>query len=350
MTYEPRTPEQIEAEIEAERSKLGQTLHSIQDRVSMDHVMRNVSDTVAEQGAEIGQAAYRTIRRNPTAAALAVGGLAWLIASNARAPSRREPVHDPYAPYAHTRPPVGRDTGAPYPTATGGYPGQTGTHVDGKDSPWDRAQAGVKERAEEARASAEAGYHKARSEAEMRYERGKSRLRQGRDRVQATARDLRDRIKDGTENMSEEARQRVIAARTRAYEAQVRAEYYAREGGRRAGRFYDEQPLVAGAIALGIGAAIGGALPRTRREDAAFGAWRDELFDEAARVYQEEREKLGEVADATAQEARKQAKEAAHDVGEKAGDAAKSVEDRAKSVANKAEKEARDKNLGQVKH
>src|SRR5690606_2721174 len=96
----------------------------------------------------------------------------------------------------------------------------------------------------------------------------------------ASAAELRHRISEGTEDLSSTARKRVIDARTRAYEAQLRAEHYAAHQRERASDFFEEQPLVAGALALAVGAAIGGLLPRTRREDSAIGSYRDQVFDE----------------------------------------------------------------------
>ncbi len=166
----------------------------------------------------------------------------------------------------------------------------------------------------------------------------------------ASAAELRERITDGTRDLSEQARARVLAARTRAYEAQLRAEHYARRGRDKAADLYEDQPVVAGALALAFGAAVGAMLPSTRREDDAFGGYRDELFEEAERIYREEREKIADVARTTADEAKRVARETADDLksdaqrtlneaGTKAKDAARDVADTAKSEADK-------KNLG----
>ena len=125
--------------------------------------------------------------------------------------------------------------------------------------------------------------------------------------------------------MSEAARERVIAAREAALEAYHSAEESARRnwrrGSRAAGDFFEEQPLVAGAIAVAVGAAIASALPRTRYEDEHLGKYRDDLMDEAERVYREESEKVRHVAEAAVGEARN----IAHETADKVRDAAEKV-------------------------
>lgn len=78
----------------------------------------------------------------------------------------------------------------------------------------------------------------------------------------------------------------------------------ARKGRERAIDMFDEQPLIAGALALAVGVAIGAALPRTGFDDAHFGAQSDELIHEAERIFAEERAKIGAVAGAAMDEAR----------------------------------------------
>ena len=98
------------------------------------------------------------------------------------------------------------------------------------------------------------------------------------------------------------------------------------------------------------GAAIGGALPSTRREDEAFGSYRDQLFTEAQRVYEEERSRLAEVARDTADEAKAQARDLAdtvkEDVRHAAGDVRDKARDAVENVADTARKDAKEKGVG----
>mgnify|MGYP001950128719 CR=1 FL=1 len=92
-----------------------------------------------------------------------------------------------------------------------------------------------------------------------------------------------------------------------------------------------DQPLVMGAIAVAIGAAIGGALPRSRTEDRLVGAYSDRLYRQAKGA-----------AGAVADEAREMAGEAVEEAKDKASEAADRVERKAPSASEMAE-EAKDK-------
>ncbi|WP_316016107.1 DUF3618 domain-containing protein, partial [Roseobacter sp. HKCCA0434] len=90
MPTDHRSPEEIERDIERERSELKGTISDIQDRFSVDGVVREVSEQLREHGGEIGRSLSRSVRDNPTALALTGIGLAWLIFGNER--DRREPL------------------------------------------------------------------------------------------------------------------------------------------------------------------------------------------------------------------------------------------------------------------
>ncbi|PRY93743.1 uncharacterized protein DUF3618 [Hasllibacter halocynthiae] len=165
----------------------------------------------------------------------------------------------------------------------------------------------------------------------------------------ASAASLRDNLMEGTEDMDDHGKDRVAEARARAYAAQAWAEEKARNARSGANDFFSEQPLVAGAIAVAVGAAVGGMLPRTRREDEVFGAYRDQLFDEAERVFQEERSRIEAAAIAAVDEAKTVAKEAAGQMtgGRGAEETVHDAEVQARSAVDRvaeAAKEAHDRN------
>lgn len=147
----------------------------------------------------------------------------------------------------------------------------------------------------------------------------------------------------------------MIAARKAAVQARDAAASYTRQGRERATDIFEEQPLIAGALALALGAALGAALPRTRVEDQYLGDQSDHLMEEAERIFEEEKQKLGRVAKAATAEAKSvvsEAKENADDAAP-AETAAQAVADKAKSagrrVVDAAETEAKRQNLGDVK-
>ena len=170
----------------------------------------------------------------------------------------------------------------------------------------------------------------------------------------------RERLARGTEDLSEAARERVINARARAVEMARRAETAARRNYARSRDFtqdfIEEQPLVAGALAVAVGAALAGALPRTRQEDELLGATRDDLFDEAERIFQEERQKVERVAQAAvdeagaiAQEKRDKIDAAAPGSKSAAEAAADEVRDAGERVKEAARQKAEEERLGNPK-
>ena len=166
---------------------------------------------------------------------------------------------------------------------------------------------------------------------------------------------LYDRLSEGTENLSDEARQRVMAARERALDMRDAAMDYTRQGATRARDLIEEQPLIGAAIALAVGAAVGAALPRSRMEDEYFGERSDELFHEAERIYEEEKQKLVAVAGAATDEARNIANEVRTNAENAApgGSVSQAIVDKARSsaerIADAARSEADKQNLGDVK-
>ena len=181
------------------------------------------------------------------------------------------------------------------------------------------------------------------------WDRATGAVQHGWENVMARAADLRDNLMEGTEGMDHEGQDRVARARARAYAAQAKAEMMASRAKREAAGFFYEQPLVTGALALAAGAALGAALPRTRREDEAFGSYRDQLFEEAERVYSEERARVEAGAAAALREAKQVAvdaknqltsgldgEETVHEAESKARGAVQRISDAAKDGASKA--------------
>lgn len=170
--------------------------------------------------------------------------------------------------------------------------------------------------------------------------------------VSETASAIGSRIAAGTEMLSEEARQRVIAARRAAIAAGQTTQRSLRRGRQTAGDFFADQPLVVGALAVALGAAIGGLMPRSKFEDETFGSHRDRLVHEADRILEEEKRKLGAVAQTAVGEARdivSSKVEAVNKVtGERslAGTALDEAKRVGKRVADAAVEAAQDEKLG----
>ncbi|WP_179378796.1 DUF3618 domain-containing protein [Jannaschia marina] len=304
-----QSPDDIERDIEAERAALARSLDALQRQLSPEAMMDQVSSFARENGSELADNAMRKARENPLALALTGAGLAWLIAG----PAKR--VHAP----------------APR-TAAVGYDDRDYEQVDGL-------------RTEEPSESFEARLARLeQDDFDPAVHAGAMPPRRPKTETSRGEQSLRDRLMEGTEMMTEAARERVIAAREAAIAAERRLEARARDYGHAGREAYDSQPLIGVLVAFGVGALAGALLPRTRTEDAYLGETRDRAVAEAERIYLAEAAKLRAVADAAMAEARATATEAFHEVkrevptGEAAVD---TVEGKARAALDRTAKAAK---------
>lgn len=408
MTSDTRSPEEIEREIERERAGLSNTLDDLQDRFSVETLARQFTDQFREHGGDIGRSVSDAVKRNPVALALTGVGLAWLMMGDRTGGQRhhtsvRRVRHVDYG-HQHDddridmdydgRMSSSRGYDASNPTShrarsLGPQPGNpnkpyySGRNNDYQNTPsWARVDhdddhegMGSKLRgaasgagssisgaasatADTARNAGSAVAGTAKGAASSVSQTGKSIAEGARgmaNDASERAAAWRARLSEGTEHLTEEARNRVVAARERAVEARRAAASYTRQGRDRAVDIFEEQPLIAGALAVALGAALGAALPRSRMEDEYLGEHSDHLMHEAERIFDEEKAKLGKVAQAAKDEAAKIAREAKQNADDAApaDTAAQAVMDKAKSsgkrIADAAEAEAKKQNVGDTK-
>ena len=343
MSSDTRTPDDIERDIADQRAQMSGTIEDLQKKFSVDAIVNDVGAMFRDQGGDLGRKISQTVGRNPAAVALVGVGLAWLFIGQDRkdpAPDRRSGAGGRNTGYsrasswegAHTRPNGGDRSwygSGPVAHADGfaGHRAQGGYGEDGSNGVTDRIQTA---------ASAASG---AVSDAAGS--------------LGDSARRLTDRLSHGTEALSEDARERVVAARRAAHEARLSAEDAMNTAGRSAVSFFEDQPLVVGALAAAVGAAIAGALPHSRVEDDAMGNSSDRLFAEAEAVFREERDKAMAVLRSAATDVREEVMEAGSDLkellpeGQNVGDViADRTAQAAARVADGAREEAEARNLG----
>lgn len=344
---EGRSSAEIEREIEAERGALAGTIRDLRDSVSLEAVVHRVADGLRDNGSDIAGAVSRQVRENPLGVALTGIGLAWLMMGPRRSPDRRRlpPPHDSYyddddmdwEADLGTRRAGAADFGSDDRFgSTGDRFGSGGdTFGSADDDGFGDLYGSPRPQFESSRNGSGDGdgsgqglgsrASAAMGRAAERIGGGARRARSGAsdraDRVRAGAGRLRARMDHGLEGFSQAARERVLAARKAAVDARENAERAARQGRQKMADAYDNAPLVTGALALAVGAALGSLLPRTETEDDLMGAESDRLMDDAMRIYDEEKARLK---DAGAQVA-EAGKKAAGDVADAAGQAASSV-------------------------
>lgn len=407
MTNNTKSPEEIEREIERERAGLTDTLDDLKERFSVDAVARQVTEHFREHGGEIGRSLSDAAKRNPVALAVTGVGLAWLMFGDKSGEKRESHNYDRYDrvgavarddygddygvtadrngsrrsikptdsrsnPASGSLGPQPGDRSKPYYSGHYAQPDSTPLWVqpasdrddgddtdDGLRTKMNDAASGTREQASNA-ASLVAGSARsagatiaqtAKDGASVVSDTGNGVIDGARNlalSVSDQAAALKARLAEGTEELSEEARNRVVAARESAIEARDAAMTYARQGRDRATDIFEDQPLIAGALAVALGAALGAALPRSRMEDEYLGAQSDQLMHEAERIFAEEKQKLGKVAKAATQEA----KNVVRDVKDEAEKIATSLMDKAKEsgerFADAVESEAKEQNVGGV--
>ncbi|WCR10320.1 DUF3618 domain-containing protein [Paracoccus stylophorae] len=353
MTNETRSPEEIEREIEQQRSELTSTLDDLQDRFSIDGLVRQIGEQFREHGGDMSRSITNQIKANPIPLALTGIGLAWMMFGNSRPPAPASPgrVEEDYrrARLDHDRP-YTRPTSQVAPTRAGPAWARDDHDVQGGS---DGYGSSIGDTARSGAQSVKDGLSSAGSAASDAASSAGSTIAEGAESVRDSVAAAGNRIAEGTEALTEEGRKRVIAARQKALEMRRSTSQSVAQGADAAADFYDRQPLVVGALALAFGAALGGALPRTRVEDDLMGEQSDHLIEEAERIFEEEKAKAKQVAESVTDEVKDIASEtksqidsdapgdktAAEALGDKAKDAARRVEDTAKTAA-------KDENLG----
>ncbi len=342
------SPDVIESQIDAKRADISRTLSQLEQRFSPNQMM----DYVKDNGGEIADNLGRSFKRNPVPFVLTGIGLAWLMSSTRGAGSdadydryrsryygddARDRFDDDYgydtayapaydAEYSANRAggvsdttPYARGgyasgTGTTYATGTGHGSGSADTGDDDGPSLLDKARAkaselgdgigdgvdSMKRRASSARDGSAEHYERMRTDARYR-----------------------------AETMRRDASRRYASMSASGRDAAYRARRNMKSGMESASDFLQEQPLVAAALGIGIGAVLGALLPATRTEDRYLGEYSDEARDRASDVAAEQAERL-----------RGEAERVAHDASESVQHGLENARKTAESELEKARVQA----------
>jgi uncharacterized protein YjbJ (UPF0337 family) len=298
-----RETERLQGEIGATRAEMSQTIDAIQEKLSPDHVGEQVQ-RVAEQvktqvresvqeiageardairGATIGRVenmiadardtAFEVkdgfldrVRENPVPAAIAGLGLAWLLMSDSGRSRHRMARRDRRDSRYYYRPEERHDHAGYEARYVERYPAGSGRREDMVDQARETV-GGVAE--------------------------------QARETVGEVAGQAREVVGDAAERARAQAEQLAGGAQELIGDAAEEAERRARMARYRFDDALGSSPLALGAIAIGLGAAIGLAVPSTERENELLGETRDRLMARARDVVGEAaedvREQAGEV-------------------------------------------------------
>jgi hypothetical protein len=313
---------ELEREVNAERENISNTVDALMSKASMNNVVEEIVKVISENGGLASRNLGRTLRDNPLPALLTGVGLAWLMAGGGGPRLHRsdrarwdddrtyEPDYDrdydEYADYGEEEAYALSQTGevptptTPYDVSSGhgtayaaGDPLGAGTQYEpGSSTP---SKPGMGERLSGAAGKAREGAGAAAEGARQRA---------------AAASSAAGRAFGSAGSALRGAGE---AARDRAYRARRSTMHAGRYGRDNLESLMQDHPLVFGAVAVAIGAAIGGALPRSETEDRMFGEQSVKLKDSARRMAETEGRKAEAVATAVAHEAMNMVDEAAAD-------------------------------------
>lgn len=332
MAEDAKTSSEIEREIEEERGALANSIEALQNSLMPENLVSGAASAIRESGGDLFRATSKAARDNPLAFAVAGAGLTMMLAGIG--------AKKAYDARQEASPKVGHAP-ATHHTATWFRETSEGSFDERVAS----ADEAIRRRDYASRSAADeyaTFWQKARKAAKSAYGSATAGLDAGQ---------MRARLADGTEHMTEAARERVMRARAKAISAQEALEAKARKGGDDLMNLMKDEPLIAGALVLAAGAAIGALLPRSSVENRYVGEQRDRLLARADEIFREEAAKLKAVGEAAVAEGRAviedrvdAAYEAAEESIDTAADNAGDVLDRAK----RSYKAARDKVEGTI--
>jgi ElaB/YqjD/DUF883 family membrane-anchored ribosome-binding protein len=250
--------ERTRAEIERTRADMSETVDAIQDRLSPESLKEQAKDRVKEatvgKAQEAGSGIVDTIRANPLPAALTGIGLGWLLV-NAR---RQSPAQGSYraGAYPYDYPPSYDERGSSGPS-----PGQA--------------------------------------------------VERARDRAGETATQVQDKAGQVAGQAQDKVGQVASQAQDRVNRLGNQARYQAQRASGGFQRMLQENPLAVGALGIGVGAAVGLAIPETTKEHEVMGEARDTFVEKAQEKAQDAQERVQQVA----QEAQSAAQQEAENQG-----------------------------------
>ncbi|MDW5375893.1 DUF3618 domain-containing protein [Halomonas sp. HP20-15] len=253
-----RNPEEIEADIAQHRERLDESLEELEERYSPQQLINRTFDYVRHGGAnEFAANLSETIKQNPAPFLITSVGLGWLIWSSQRS--------------VNSRPQSGNATRgieAYYPSKPVGTANKPVGTTGDNDSHGRGRTAAAKEKAQH---------------------------------MSDKAQHMSGSVKDRAREMSDGMRERTSRVRAGSRNAMHGASSRAQNLGQQTTHFIKEHPVMAGALGIAVGAAIGSLLPSTRTEDERMGGLRDKAVDRATeegeRYAEEARAKVHEKAE-----------------------------------------------------
>lgn len=283
----------LEREVQAQRNRVEARIGEIKDRLSPGQIVDELLSYTKDGGGKFMSNLGQQVTANPLPTALLGVGLVWLMTSNMRgdqqvASPEPWPDYDDEYPYAtvssgglrrvsHAADEQGvwwsefeSDTGERYRAQSDSLGKRAGHFVDSAGKKFAGFIDSTGHRVKDFRDEAGNKLDDATSWANHNWQNAQRGLRQGLQGAASMAGRAREGLMSGTRQLGGTVQQQTD------------------ELSRQAMQLFEQQPLIAGALAFAAGAALGAALPHTKQEDELIGA-------QAAKVRQKAREKAGEL-------------------------------------------------------
>jgi len=347
----------IRADIERTRSAMGNKIDHIQERVNPEHLKYQAQDVVRtavhegtdavvgyvrDHAPDFGSALFDVIKRNPVPAALIGVGAGWILYESLSGHSKHNGGSDRW------RTPGYYDSGYGYEGQFGGtgFSAQSGYNPrDYQTSAYGSMSGYVQE------GSGVIGQvrHQAEHVAETVGDKVgqvtgavSETIDQVRHQAEHVAETVGDKVSQVTgkaqelgsqvSHLGEQARHQVQQVGGQVSHLSGQTRHQVRQVGSQAQHLVETNPLGLGLAAFAIGAAIGLALPPTRRESQVMGQWRDQVVEKAQTVASDVKQRVQEVVE----EVKPELQEVANMVVEDVKETGKVAVAEAKDVLNRA--------------
>ncbi|MBA2626454.1 MAG: DUF3618 domain-containing protein [Gemmatimonadales bacterium] len=289
---EPRTPEEIEREIEATRSRMTRDIDALGNKLKPSNLAHSAGDAIATRAEKTGRGLLDLVRDNPLPAAAVGASVAWLVASSRSESGSNRRYSGQYE--------SGNRRTSQY---RGGSSNDFRNHYDDDQGEGRIGQAKHK--------VGDAVSGTANTVSEKAHDIGEK------------AHELTDRAKDWTQHAGQDVGREVGRVR------QV------------LDRQTHENPLLVAAGAMVLGVALGFLLPGTRKENELMGSASDQVTDRAEETIDRVKDVATEGAKHVAETVKSEVQAHAPEMKEMARDIGQHVKDQAKGVATEVASEAK---------